>query len=479
MSLRCEREESTVSKLWGGRFTKQTNHLVEEYTASINFDKALAEEDIQGSLAHVTMLGKCGILPQDDVEKIKEGLNTVLGKIREGQIEFSVSDEDIHMNIEKNLIEEIGPVGGKLHTGRSRNDQVATDMHLYLRSRVIEIVGMLHALQEALIGQAKENLDTIIPGYTHLQRAQPILFAHHLMAYVSMFQRDAERLIDSYKRINVLPLGAGALAGTTFPIDRHFVAEQLQFDRVYENSLDAVSDRDFIVEFLADASLIMMHLSRLSEELVLWSSTEFNFVELDDAFCTGSSIMPQKKNPDVPELVRGKTGRVYGNLMGLLTVLKSLPLAYNKDMQEDKEGMFDTVATLEGALQLFAPMIATMKVNKGRMREAVNQDFSNATDIADFLVGKGLPFRQAHEVIGKTVLYCIQNSKYLLDLSLDEFKQFSELFDDQIYAVLQPEAVVNARNVYGGTASTQVADAIRRSEAMLGLTTQWLKEHTE
>lgn len=478
--MRCEREESTdMSKLWGGRFTKQTNHLVEEYTASINFDKALAEEDIQGSLAHVTMLGKCGILPQDDVEKIKEGLRTVLGKIREGKIEFSVSDEDIHMNIEKNLIEEIGPVGGKLHTGRSRNDQVATDMHLYLRSRVIEIVGMLHALQEALIGQAKENLDTIIPGYTHLQRAQPILFAHHLMAYVSMFQRDAERLIDSYKRINMLPLGAGALAGTTFPIDRHFVAEQLQFDRIYENSLDAVSDRDFIVEFLADASLIMMHLSRLSEELVLWSSTEFSFVELDDAFCTGSSIMPQKKNPDVPELVRGKTGRVYGNLMGLLTVLKSLPLAYNKDMQEDKEGMFDTVATLEGALQLFAPMIATMKVNKGRMREAVNHDFSNATDIADFLVGKGLPFRQAHEVIGKTVLYCIQNGKYLLDLSLDEFKQFSELFDDQIYAVLQPEAVVNARNVYGGTASVQVADAIRRSEAMLGLTTHWLKEHTE
>lgn len=468
-----------MSKLWGGRFTKQTNHLVEEYTASIHFDKALAEEDIQGSLAHVTMLGKCGIIPLDDVEKIKEGLQTVLSKIRAGEIEFSVSDEDIHMNIEKNLIDEIGPVGGKLHTGRSRNDQVATDMHLYLRARVIEIVGLLYNLQEALIGQAKENVDTIVPGYTHLQRAQPILFAHHLMAYVSMFQRDAERLMDSYKRINVLPLGAGALAGTTFPIDRHFVAEQLQFDRVYENSLDAVSDRDFIVEFLADASLIMMHLSRLSEELVLWSSTEFGFVELDDAFCTGSSIMPQKKNPDVPELVRGKTGRVYGNLMGLLTVLKSLPLAYNKDMQEDKEGMFDTVATLEGALQLFAPMIATMKVNKGRMREAVNKDFSNATDIADFLVNKGLPFRQAHEVIGKTVLYCIQSGKYLLDLSLDEFKQFSELFDDEIYAVLQPEAVVNARNVYGGTATEQVCDAMKRSEAIMRLTNQWLVEHAE
>ncbi|MEC0174652.1 argininosuccinate lyase [Paenibacillus favisporus] len=466
-----------MGKLWGGRFTKQTNHLVDEYTASIGFDQALAEEDIQGSLAHVTMLGKCGIVPQEDVETIKAGLQTVLDKIRRSEIEFSVADEDIHMNVEKNLIAEIGPVGGKLHTGRSRNDQVATDMHLYLRKRVVELAGMLHELQKSLIGQARDNLDTIIPGYTHLQRAQPILFAHHLMAYVSMFQRDIERLMDSYKRINVLPLGAGALAGTTFPIDRHFVAEQLQFDRVYENSLDAVSDRDFIVEFLSHASIIMMHLSRLSEELVLWSSTEFNFIELDDAFCTGSSIMPQKKNPDVPELVRGKTGRVYGNLMGLLTVLKSLPLAYNKDMQEDKEGMFDTVATLEGALQLFAPMIATMKVNKSRMREAVNQDFSNATDIADFLVGKGLPFRQAHEVIGKTVLYCIQQGKYLLDLTMEEFQQFSPLFDDTIYEVLRPETVVNARNVYGGTATDQVAEAIKRGEVLLSMTEQWLAEH--
>ncbi|WP_433944296.1 argininosuccinate lyase [Paenibacillus sp. SN-8-1] len=468
-----------MSKLWGGRFTKQTNRLVEEYTASIGFDKALAEEDVQGSLAHVSMLGKCGILPSEDVDRIKEGLHLVLNKIRRGEIEFSVGDEDIHMNIEKNLIEEIGSVGGKLHTGRSRNDQVATDMHLYLRKRVVEVTGLLHAVQEALIGQAKANLDTIVPGYTHLQRAQPILFAHHLMAYVSMFQRDIERFQDSYKRVNVLPLGAGALAGTTFPIDRHFVAEQLNFDAVYENSLDAVSDRDFILEFLSNSSILMMHLSRLCEELVLWSSTEFRFVELDDAYCTGSSIMPQKKNPDVAELVRGKTGRVYGNLVGLLTVLKSLPLAYNKDMQEDKEGMFDTVATLEGALQLFAGMIATMKVNKQRMREAVNQDFSNATDIADFLVGKGLPFRQAHEVIGKTVLYCIQNNKYLLDLTLDEFKTFSPLFDDSIYGVLQPETVVNARNVYGGTASSQVAEAISRAGEKLTATEQWVTEYIE
>lgn len=466
-----------VSKLWGGRFTKKTDQLVEEYTASILFDKELAEEDVQGSLAHVSMLGKCGILPADDVEKIKDGLLKVQGMIRRGELEFSVSDEDIHMNVEKALIEEVGPVGGKLHTGRSRNDQVATDMHLWLRKRVVEFVGLLNKVQEALIEQAKQNLDTIVPGYTHLQRAQPILFAHHLLAYVSMFQRDAERMQDSYKRVNVLPLGAGALAGTTFPIDRHYVAEQLGFDRVYENSLDAVSDRDFIVEFLSNASMIMMHLSRLSEEFVLWSSTEFRFVELDDAFCTGSSIMPQKKNPDVAELVRGKTGRVYGNLFGLLTVLKSLPLAYNKDMQEDKEGMFDTVRTLQGALQLYAPMIATMKVNKDRMRQAVNQDFSNATDIADYLVGKGMPFRQAHEVIGKTVLYCIQQNKYLLDLKLEEYHQFSELFGADIYQVLQPETVVDARNVYGGTATAQVSAAIERAESALAESAAWFDEY--
>lgn len=473
------KEAIALSKLWGGRFTKQTDQLVEQYTASITFDKELAEEDIQGSLAHVTMLGHCGILPAEDVERIKDGLLQVQQRIRRGEHEFLVADEDIHMSVEKALIEAIGPVGGKLHTGRSRNDQVATDMHLYLRKRVVEFVDLLHKLQTALIEQAKANMDTIVPGYTHLQRAQPILFAHHLMAYVSMFGRDIERLQDSYKRIDTLPLGAGALAGTTFAIDRLFTAQQLNFGRVYENSLDAVSDRDFIVEFLAGASLIMTHLSRLSEELVLWSSTEFQFVELDDAFCTGSSIMPQKKNPDVPELVRGKTGRVYGNLIGLLTVLKSLPLAYNKDMQEDKEGMFDTVKTLQGALQLFAPMIATMKVRKDRMRGAVDRDFSNATDIADFLAAKGLPFRQAHEVIGKTVLYCIQNGKFLLDLTLEEFRQFSPLFDDTIYQVLQPESVVNARNVYGGTATAQVASAIERAESLLGQTAAWVAEYSE
>lgn len=453
-----------MSKLWGGRFTKATDALVEEYTASVFFDKELYEEDIQGSLAHVTMLGRCGILPAEDVETIKGGLVRVLEKLRRGEVEFSAANEDIHMTVERLLIEEIGPVGGKLHTGRSRNDQVATDMHLYLRKRVVEFVGLLGALQEALIEQAQANVETIVPGYTHLQRAQPISFAHHLLAYVSMFGRDAERLMDSYKRIDILPLGAGALAGTTFAIDRHFVAEQLGFGRVYDNSLDAVSDRDFIVEFLANASLVMTHLSRLCEELVLWSSTEFGFVELDDAFCTGSSIMPQKKNPDVAELVRGKTGRVYGNLIGLLTVLKSLPLAYNKDMQEDKEGMFDTVRTLDGALRLMAPMIATMQVRKDRMRKAVDRDFSNATDIADYLVHKGIPFRQAHEIIGKLVLYCIERDRVLLELSLEEFQSFAPEFGGDIFDVLQPEHVVNARAVYGGTAFPQVREAIARAE---------------
>ncbi len=468
-----------MSKLWGGRFTKQTDQLVEEYTASITFDKQMYEEDIRGSLAHISMLGKCGIVPMADVDTIKDGLYKVLARMRRGEVEFSIADEDIHMNIEKLLMEEVGPVGGKLHTGRSRNDQVATDMHLYLRKHVTGLVGLLTNVQNSLITQAKANIDTILPGYTHLQRAQPILFAHHLMAYVSMFQRDVERLQDSRKRINVLPLGAGALAGTTFPIDRHYVAEQLGFDRVYENSLDAVSDRDFILEFLSSAAIIMMHLSRLCEELVLWSSTEFRFIELDDAFCTGSSIMPQKKNPDVAELVRGKTGRVYGNLFGLLTVLKSLPLAYNKDMQEDKEGMFDSLATIQGALQLMAPMIATMKVNRERMRQAVNQDFSNATDIADYLVNKGLPFRQAHEIIGKLVLHCIQNNMYLLDLSLDQYKTFSTLFGDDIYEVLQPEHVVNARNVYGGTATEQVIAAISRAEPIVAETIAWVEAFTE
>ncbi|MGP4039938.1 argininosuccinate lyase [Gracilibacillus sp. D59] len=466
-------------KLWGGRFTKPTNELVDEYTASISFDKKLAQYDIQGSLAHVEMLAKCEIIPAADAEAIKKGLQIVAEKIEAGKAELTEANEDIHMNVEKLLIDEVGAVGGKLHTGRSRNDQVALDMRLYLRDSLVTLVELLTNLQEALVKQAKANLDTILPGYTHLQRAQPVLFAHHMMAYVSMFERDVERLCDSFKRVNRSPLGAGALAGTTFPIDRHFVADKLNFDGVVENSLDAVSDRDFVVEFLSNASLTIMHLSRMSEELVQWSSAEFNFVELDDAFCTGSSMMPQKKNPDVAELVRGKTGRVYGNLMGMLTTLKGLPIAYNKDMQEDKEGMFDTMETLKGALALFAPMIETMEVKKDNMYAAVAEDFSNATDLADYLVNKDLPFREAHAVVGQVVLHCIQENKYLLDLSLADFQSFSELIDEDIYDVLSPKAVVNARDVVGGTAKNRVEDQIAQADKRLVESKAWIETHEE
>lgn len=466
-------------KLWGGRFTKPTNQLVEEYTASISFDQKMWRQDIVGSLAHVAMLGKCGILPMEEVRQIIAGLKKVKEKIERGQVEFLVAHEDVHMNIEKMLIEEIGPVGGKLHTGRSRNDQVATDMHLFLREKLMEIIQLAMYLQEAMIEQANQHLDTVMPGYTHLQRAQPVLFGYHLMAYVSMLQRDIERMTETWNRVNVLPLGAGALAGTTFPIDRTFVAELLQFDGVYQNSMDAVSDRDFIVEFLADASLLMTHLSRLCEELVIWSSQEFSFVELDDAFCTGSSIMPQKKNPDVAELVRGKTGRVYGNLFGLLTVLKGLPMAYNKDMQEDKEGMFDTVNTIHGALALLTPMIQTMQVKTERMRQAVTNDFSNATDLADYLVRKDMPFRQAHEVVGRTVLYCIEQQKYLLDLTLEEFQGFSCVIGEDVYEALAIETVVNARNVLGGTARNQVEAQIEWYRKKLVDTHAWVDKNSQ
>ncbi|MFB1050323.1 argininosuccinate lyase [Paraliobacillus sp. JSM ZJ581] len=463
-------------KLWGGRFTKPTNQLVDEYTASIRFDQKLAAFDIQGSLAHVSMLAKCEIISQADADTIAKGLKVVAEKIAKEEVELTEANEDIHMNIEKLLIDEVGAVGGKLHTGRSRNDQVTLDMRLYLRNALIMNAELLGDLQQALYTQAEQNLDTVLPGYTHLQRAQPVLFAHHMMAYVFMFQRDIERIIDSWKRVNRSPLGAGALAGTSFAIDRHDVAKILAFDGVTENSLDSVSDRDFVVEFLADASLIATHLSRLSEELVQWSSVEFDFIELDDAFCTGSSMMPQKKNPDVPELVRGKTGRVVGHLMGMLTTLKGLPLAYNKDMQEDKEGMFDTVETLKGALALFAPMIETMHVKKEKMYEAVAKDYSNATDLADYLVGKNIPFREAHAIVGQTVLYSIEQQKYLLDLTLDEFQQFSEAIETDIYNVLAPKSVVNARNVAGGTARNRVEEQLKQAEELFEKNNTWLKE---
>jgi argininosuccinate lyase len=456
-----------VKKLWGGRFTKTAEEWVDEFGASIPFDQELVEEDIEGSIAHVTMLGKCGILPSEDVEKIKAGLLTLLEKAKRGKLEFSVAYEDIHLNIEKMLMDEIGPVGGKLHTGRSRNDQVATDMHLYLRKRVTEIIALIQELQKVLVEKAEEHVETIVPGYTHLQRAQPISFAHHLLAYFWMLERDRERFRESLKRINKSPLGAGALAGTTFPIDRHLTAELLGFDGIYENSIDAVSDRDFIIEFLSNSSMLMMHLSRFCEELILWSSQEFQFIEIDDAFATGSSIMPQKKNPDMAELIRGKTGRVYGNLLALLTVMKGTPLAYNKDMQEDKEGMFDTVKTVIGSLKIFAGMIKTMKVNVDVMEKATKQDFSNATELADYLANKGVPFREAHEIVGKLVLTCIEKGVFLADLPLEVYKKASPLFEDDIYEALKPYTAVNRRNSAGGTGFSEVRKAIEKAKKII------------
>ena len=456
-----------MTKLWGGRFVEHAEAWVDEFGASIGFDKELVEEDIEGSLAHVSMLKKTNILTEEEADEIEKGLKKLLEKAKKGELTFSVALEDIHLNIEKMLTDEIGPVGGKLHTARSRNDQVATDMHLYLRKQVKEILDAIATLQDVLVRKAEEEIDTIIPGYTHLQRAQPISFGHHLMAYFWMLERDYERFKESLKRINISPLGAGALAGTTFPIDRQYTAELLGFDGIYENSLDAVSDRDFILEFLSDSSILMMHLSRFCEELILWSSQEFQFIEIDDRFATGSSIMPQKKNPDMAELIRGKTGRVYGNLFGLLTVMKGTPLAYNKDMQEDKEGMFDTVKTVKGSLKIFAGMIETMKVNRKQMEKAVSQDFSNATELADYLAAKGVPFREAHEIVGKLVLYCIQNDKFLLDLSMDEFKQASPLFEQDIYTILEPRNVVACRNSAGGTGFEQVRLAIEKAKNII------------
>ncbi|EPZ39563.1 argininosuccinate lyase [Anoxybacillus ayderensis] len=456
-----------MKKLWGGRFTKTAAQWVDDFGASIHFDQQLVEEDIEGSIAHVTMLGECGILPKEDVATIKNGLMKLLEKAKQGELSFSVAYEDIHLNIEKMLIDEVGPVGGKLHTGRSRNDQVATDMHLYLRKRVIEIVELIRQLQRVLVKKAEQHIETLVPGYTHLQRAQPISFAHHLMAYVWMFERDRERFTESLKRINKSPLGAGALAGTTFPIDRHLTAQLLGFDSIYENSLDAVSDRDFIIEFLSNSSILMMHLSRFCEELILWSSQEFQFIEMDDTFATGSSIMPQKKNPDMAELIRGKTGRVYGNLMALLTVMKGLPLAYNKDMQEDKEGMFDTVQTVIGSLKIFAGMIETMTIRTDVMEKATKQDFSNATELADYLAKKGVPFREAHEIVGKLVLTCIERGVFLADLPLHVYQQASPLFEEDIYEALNPYTAVNRRTSAGGTGFTEVKKAIEKAKQMI------------
>lgn len=451
-------------KLWGGRFSKETDKLVEAFTASIPFDKRLYEEDIRGSMAHCKMLAACKIIAQDEADAITAGLAEIREEIARGDMEFSLSLEDIHMHVEKRLIEKIGPVGGKLHTGRSRNDQVALDMHLFVKKEILETAALIKNLQEALLEAAKNNMDAVMPGYTHLQRAQPVLFAHHLLAYFWMLERDRERFTDGLKRADWLPLGAGALAGTTFPIDREMVADELGFARLYENSMDAVSDRDFVAEYIFNASLLMTHLSRLSEDLILWSSQEFGFVSLDDAFTTGSSIMPQKKNPDVAELVRGKTGRVYGHLIGLLAVLKGLPLAYNKDMQEDKEGLFDTVDTIKISLVLYAAMLRTAQVNKDRMYGAVAGDFASATDLADYLVRKGLPFRDAHAVVGRLVGKCVTEQRRLTDLTPGELKEASPLFDADAPALLPPEACVAARKSRGGTATEAVTEQIRRAE---------------
>jgi argininosuccinate lyase len=447
-------------KLWAGRFTQPTDAFVEEFTASINFDQRMYRYDILGSVTHASMLARQGIIADDEAEAIIKGLNEILTEIETGEFVFSVAREDIHMNIEARLIEKIGAVGGKLHTARSRNDQVALDVRLYLRDEIDAIAKSLDTLQAALIDQAESNIDVIMPGYTHLQTAQPVLFAHHMLAYVEMLARDTGRLHDLRHRLNLLPLGAGALAGTTFPIDREWVAEQLGFAGVTRNSLDTVSDRDFALEFCSFASIMMMHLSRLSEELILWSSADFAFIDLSDGFCTGSSIMPQKKNPDVPELVRGKTGRVYGNQVSMLTLMKSLPLAYNKDMQEDKEPLFDTIDTVRGSLKVFAEMISEMTVNPERMRIAAGRGFSTATDIADYLVRKGLPFRNAHEVVGKTVRYCVENHKDIPELTLDEFRQFSTDIDNDIFDYVTLEASVNARKATGGTARESVEKEI-------------------
>lgn len=457
-----------MSKLWGGRFEQSASAWVDEFGASIGFDAQLVLEDLEGSIAHVTMLGEQGILSPEEVGQLTDGLNSLKEKATSGQLTFNVFHEDIHMNLEALLHEEIGPVAGKMHTARSRNDQVATDMHLYLKRRVTEVIDGITSLQHALHQHATEHVETIMPGYTHLQRAQPISLAHHLLAYFWMLERDKERFTDSLKRIDWSPLGAGALAGTTFPIDRARSAELLGFAKAYPNSLDAVSDRDFILEFLSNASMLMMHLSRFCEELILWASEEYRFITVSDTFSTGSSMMPQKKNPDMAELVRGKSGRVIGNLMGLLTLMKGLPLAYNKDLQEDKEGMFDTVKTLQGSLSIMAGMVEELTFHPDAMKQATEQDFSNATELADYLTTKGMPFREAHEVTGKLVNHCVKERLYLRELPLATFQSYSVLFEEDVYIALAPVTAVKRRNSYGGTGF----DAVRHQldEASTSLT---------
>ncbi|MFM0877520.1 argininosuccinate lyase [Streptococcus suis] len=456
-----------AKKLWGGRFEASLEEWVEEFGASIRFDQKLAKYDIQGSLAHVKMLGATGIINQEEAQAIQTGLEELLEEHEAGKLVFDIRNEDIHMNIESLLTEKIGSVAGKLHTARSRNDQVATDMHLYLKDTLFQVVDKLTNLRQILVDLAQEHVETIMPGYTHLQHAQPISFAQHLLAYYNMFSRDSERFAFNMQHTNISPLGAAALAGTTFPIDRQMTSDLMGFAKPYSNSLDAVSDRDFILEFLSNASILMMHMSRLCEEIINWCSHEYQFVTLSDTFSTGSSIMPQKKNPDMAELIRGKTGRVYGNLVGLLTVMKSLPLTYNKDLQEDKEGMFDSAETILVSIDILAGMLQSMTVHKERMAQSTEKDFSNATELADYLASKGLPFRQAHEIVGKLVLECSKAGYYLQDVPLERYQELSPVIESDIYTALESETAVLRRNSLGGTGFESIRQQIQQAKAQI------------
>lgn len=454
-------------KLWSGRFNLPIDKFVEEFNASISFDKRLYKQDIKGSIAHAKMLSRQAILKEDEARSIVTGLEQVLKEIESGAFKFSSDDEDIHMAVEKRLTEIIGPVGGKLHTARSRNDQVAVDIRMYVTEEAETVKAYLLGLQTVIVEKAINNLGVIMPGFTHLQTGQPILFSHYLMAYFQMFKRDFQRVTDMVMRMNYSPLGAGALAGTTFPIDRAFTAKELGFYGPTENSIDSVSDRDFIIEFLSGLSICMMHLSRMSEELILFSNQDIAFISLTDDYCTGSSIMPQKKNPDIPELIRGKTGRVYGSLMTMLTIMKGLPLAYNKDMQEDKEPLFDAIDTVVASLKVFAPMIAKMEINEARMRDSAMKGYSTATDLADYLVRMGLPFRQAHHAVGKIVSYAIENNKKLEQLSIEELIKFSNLIGEDVFKYITPEASINSRSSYGGTSAESVMNQIKIAQSFL------------
>lgn len=456
-----------MAQLWGGRFTKETDQLVYQFNASISFDKRFYEQDIRGSIAHVTMLEKQGVLTTEEKDQIVEGLNSIKHDVENGSLQITNRYEDIHSFVEANLIDRIGEVGKKLHTGRSRNDQVALDMRLYIRDEILEMDVVLKELLEVLLKLMKENLETYMPGFTHLQKAQPITLAHHLGAYFEMFKRDRSRIKDIYKRMNVCPLGSGALAGTTYPLDREYTAELLGFDGPTLNSMDSVADRDYLIELLSAMSTVMMHLSRFSEEVIIWNSNEYQFVEIDDAYSTGSSIMPQKKNPDIAELVRGKTGRVYGALMSLLTTMKGIPLAYNKDMQEDKELAFDAIDTTKGCITLFTGMLATMRFNRMRMENSAKHGFTNATDAADYLVNHGVPFRDAHGIIGQLVLYCIQKEMALEEMTLEEFRSFSPVFGEDIYDAISMETCVKMRNTIGAPGQEAMKQVIALEETYL------------